>query len=195
MSATTATELTQLTAPNQSVEDANGITYAYRRFGNAESDAPPLLFLQHFRGNLDNWDPALVDAIAAQREVILFDNAGVGGSAGAVPRTFTAMAYDALAFIDAGPTTSSRTPRSTSPAAMTSWRCSSSAARRASPRAGSSSAASSPGPRTATPRPRSRSAMPSSTPTPRGASRTPAGSTGSPASRSPCSSPTATTTA
>jgi hypothetical protein len=53
MSATTATELTQLTAPNQSVEDANGITYAYRRFGNAESDAPPLLFLQHFRGRLN----------------------------------------------------------------------------------------------------------------------------------------------
>ena len=60
-----------------------------------------MLFLQHFRGNLDNWDPMLVDRIAAQREVILFDNAGVGGSTGTTPRTFTAMAHDALAFVDA----------------------------------------------------------------------------------------------
>jgi pimeloyl-ACP methyl ester carboxylesterase len=62
---------------------------------------PPLLFLQHFRGNLDNWDPALVDRIAGEREVILFDNAGVGGSDGTTPPTFTAMARDALAFVDA----------------------------------------------------------------------------------------------
>jgi pimeloyl-ACP methyl ester carboxylesterase len=47
----------QLTAPNQSVDAANGVTYAYRRFGNTDGAAPPLLFLQHFRGNLDNWDP------------------------------------------------------------------------------------------------------------------------------------------
>ena len=101
VSAPTTAELTQLTAPNERVEAADGITYAYRRFGNAERGAPPALFLTHFRGNLDNWDPALVDAIARRREVILFDNVGVGGSSGTTPRTFTAMAHDALAFVDA----------------------------------------------------------------------------------------------
>jgi pimeloyl-ACP methyl ester carboxylesterase len=91
-----------LIAPNRSVEAANGVIYAYRRFGApADLAAPPLVFLQHFRGNLDGWDPALVDSIAERREVILFDNAGVGGSTGTVPRTFTAMAYDALAFLEA----------------------------------------------------------------------------------------------
>jgi pimeloyl-ACP methyl ester carboxylesterase len=101
VSVPTTAEATQLTAPNERVEAANGITYAYRRFGNAERGAPPVLFLMHFRGNLDNWDPALVDAIAVQREVILLDNTGVAGSSGTTPRTFTAMAHDALAFVDA----------------------------------------------------------------------------------------------
>ena len=101
MSAPTIDAPTSLTAPNRTIEAANGVTYAYRRFGDAERGAPPVLFLQHFRGNLDNWDPALVDRIAARREVILFDNAGVGGSSGTVRRTFTAMAHDALAFVDA----------------------------------------------------------------------------------------------
>lgn len=93
--------MSQLTAPNRSIEAANGVIYAYRRFGAVDGTAPPLVFLMHFRGNLDNWDPALVDAIADRREVVLFDNAGVGGSTGTVPRTFTEMAYDALAFLDA----------------------------------------------------------------------------------------------
>ncbi|MET7998565.1 alpha/beta hydrolase [Amycolatopsis sp. NPDC005232] len=91
----------QLTTPNLTIEAGNGVTYAYRRFGNTERDVRPLVLLQHFRGNLDNWDPQLVDAIAAEREVILFDNTGVGGSSGATPRTITAMAHDALAFLDA----------------------------------------------------------------------------------------------
>jgi pimeloyl-ACP methyl ester carboxylesterase len=91
----------QLTTPNRRVEARDGVTYAYRRFGDPSTGAPPLLLLQHYRGNLDNWDPALVDALAETREVILLDNAGVGGSTGAVPRTFTAMAHDALAFVDA----------------------------------------------------------------------------------------------
>jgi pimeloyl-ACP methyl ester carboxylesterase len=97
----TAAEASQLTAPNEAVEAANGVTYAYRRFGNSRRGAPPVLFLTHFRGNLDSWDPALVDRIAAQRDVILLDNAGVGASTGTTPRTFTAMAHDALAFVDA----------------------------------------------------------------------------------------------
>jgi pimeloyl-ACP methyl ester carboxylesterase len=98
---TPTTEAKQLTAPNLFIEADNGITYAYRRFGRAEVGRSPLLFLQHFRGNLDNWDPLLVDAIAAEREVILFDNTGVGGSSGRTPNTVTAMAHDALAFVGA----------------------------------------------------------------------------------------------
>jgi pimeloyl-ACP methyl ester carboxylesterase len=101
MSQLTATRQSNLTAPNESIEAANGVTFAYRRFGNTDTAALPLVCFQHYRGNLDNWDPALVDAIAEQREVILFDNAGVGGSSGTVPHTITPMAYDALAFIDA----------------------------------------------------------------------------------------------
>jgi pimeloyl-ACP methyl ester carboxylesterase len=89
-----------LTAPNRAVEAANGVMYAYRRLGHASS-APPLVLLQHYRGNLDNWDPALVDALASMREVILFDNAGVGGSSGSTPRTVTEMAHDALRFLEA----------------------------------------------------------------------------------------------
>src|SRR3954462_5563277 len=90
-----------LTAPNRSVEAANGVIYASRRFGAAERAAPPLVFLQHFRGNLDSWDPKLIDAIAAHREVILVDNVGVGGSTGLTPSTNQQMSLDAIAFIDA----------------------------------------------------------------------------------------------
>src|SRR5436305_14301044 len=90
----------QLTAANQSIQ-IDGDSFSYRRFGNEQTDAPPLICLQHFRGNLDNWDPALVDRLAQDREVILLDNRGVGGSTGVVPESVTTMARDALAFIDA----------------------------------------------------------------------------------------------
>jgi len=92
---------TALTAPNQSVQARNGVSYAYRRFGHQAAAVPPLVMLQHFRGNLDNWDPPLLDTIAASREVIPFDNTGVGLSTGTVPRTIAAMARDAIAFTDA----------------------------------------------------------------------------------------------
>ncbi|WP_433561010.1 alpha/beta fold hydrolase [Nocardia sp. CA-151230] len=102
MTTTTQTrEVAQLTAPILSVEAANGVRYAYRRFGNAAAGRPTLVFLQHFRGNLDNWDPILVDMLAGHREVILLDNAGVGASSGVVPVTVTQMARDAIAFLDA----------------------------------------------------------------------------------------------
>ncbi|MEU1393130.1 MULTISPECIES: alpha/beta hydrolase [unclassified Nonomuraea] len=94
-------ELTQLSAPILDVTAANGVTYAYRRFGAADTGAPPLLLLQHFRGNLDNWDPILVDTLAVGREVILLDNTGVGLSSGSVPVTVTQMARDAIFFLDA----------------------------------------------------------------------------------------------
>src|SRR5216117_3725022 len=77
---------------------ANGHSYAYRRFGNGSG--LPLLFLQHFSGTLDNWDPAVTDPLVSGREVILFDNAGVGRSSGDVPETIAEMAGHAIAFLD-----------------------------------------------------------------------------------------------
>jgi pimeloyl-ACP methyl ester carboxylesterase len=76
----------------------NAIEYAYRDLGESEV---PLVLLQHFRGNLDNWDPALVDALAAGRRAVTFDNVGVGATSGATPSTVEAMAHDAIAFVDA----------------------------------------------------------------------------------------------
>jgi pimeloyl-ACP methyl ester carboxylesterase len=90
-----------LTAPNQAVEARNGVSYAYRRFGAPSPGVLPLVMLQHFRGNLDDWDPLLLDALASGHEVIPVDNAGVGLSSGTVPRTITEMARDAIAFTDA----------------------------------------------------------------------------------------------
>jgi pimeloyl-ACP methyl ester carboxylesterase len=92
--------VSQLTTENLSLE-LGDLSFAYRRFGNEQPPVPPLVMLQHFRGNLDNWDPALVDRLAQDREVILLDNRGVGGSTGVVPENVTTMARDALAFIDA----------------------------------------------------------------------------------------------
>ncbi len=87
-----------LAAPNEVISAANGIDYAYRQVGDG---APALVLLQHFRGNLDNWDPALVDALARDRQVVTFDNAGVAGSTGTTPSTITQMARDAIAFLEA----------------------------------------------------------------------------------------------
>jgi pimeloyl-ACP methyl ester carboxylesterase len=85
---------------NEVVSAANGVDYAYRDTGGGEG-AVPLVLLQHFRGNLDNWDPALIDALAPGRRVVTFDNAGVGGSAGTTTGTIEQMARDAIAFLGA----------------------------------------------------------------------------------------------
>ena len=85
-------------APTQVVSTENGVTYAYRDCGDA---AVPLVTLQHFRGNLDNWDPALIDALASDRRVITFDNRGVAASTGSTPGTIRQMAVDAIDVIDA----------------------------------------------------------------------------------------------
>ena len=77
---------------------ANGHSYAYRRFGGGPG--LPLLFLQHFTGTLDNWDPDVTDPLASGREVLLFDNAGVGRSSGEVPETIAGMATHTMAFLD-----------------------------------------------------------------------------------------------
>jgi pimeloyl-ACP methyl ester carboxylesterase len=97
MATTSANPGAYSAAPNQAVGAANGIDYAYRDVG----DGTPLVLLQHFRGNLDNWDPALIDALASDRRVVTFDNTGVGGSTGSTPNTITQMAIDAIAFLDA----------------------------------------------------------------------------------------------
>jgi pimeloyl-ACP methyl ester carboxylesterase len=82
----------------QRIAAGNAIEYAYRDTGDS---AVPLVLLQHFRGNLDNWDPALIDALAAERRVITFDNVGVAATTGTTPNTVEAMANDAIAFIAA----------------------------------------------------------------------------------------------
>src|SRR6202162_201450 len=83
------------TAPTQFVE-ANGIRFAYRRFGKAGS--VPLVFNMHYLGTMDYWDPMMTDGLAREREVILFDNAGVSNSSGEVPTTFEQMGANAVAF-------------------------------------------------------------------------------------------------
>jgi pimeloyl-ACP methyl ester carboxylesterase len=87
--------------PNEAVSAADGIDYAYRDTGRGASGTLPLVLFQHFRGNLDSWDPALIDALAAARRVITFDYAGVGGSTGTTASTVEGMAREAIAFIGA----------------------------------------------------------------------------------------------
>ena len=84
---------------NTLVSAANGVDYAYRDTG--PGGGVPLVLLQHFRGNLDNWDPALIDALAADRRVVTFDYAGVGGSTGQTAHTVEQMAHESIAFIEA----------------------------------------------------------------------------------------------
>jgi pimeloyl-ACP methyl ester carboxylesterase len=89
---------THQTALTQFVE-ADGIRFAYRRFGKKESVS--LVFIPHILGNMDSWDPSVTDGFAQDREVILFNNAGVASSSGEVPTTFAEMAKSAGVFIDA----------------------------------------------------------------------------------------------
>ncbi|KRB33514.1 alpha/beta hydrolase [Mesorhizobium sp. Root695] len=85
------------TAPTRYIE-GSGIRFAYRRLGPSTGTA--LVLLQHFSGNIDAWDPAVVNILAADRPVIVFDNAGVGRSTGQTPDSIEAMARDAVAFIE-----------------------------------------------------------------------------------------------
>jgi pimeloyl-ACP methyl ester carboxylesterase len=95
----TTTVASYVDADTQVLSASNGVDYAYRATGAAEG--APLVALQHFRGNLDNWDPALIDALARGRRVITFDNRGVAASSGSTPSTIAQMALDAIDFIDA----------------------------------------------------------------------------------------------
>jgi pimeloyl-ACP methyl ester carboxylesterase len=92
------TQHSHRTAPTQFV-NAAGVRFAYRRFG--KSGGAPLVFNIHFTGTMDHWDPAVTDGFARDREVILFDNAGVSSSSGAVPTSIEEMAAAAAAFIKA----------------------------------------------------------------------------------------------
>ena len=83
------------TTPTQFV-DAEGIRYAYRRFG--KSGSVPLLFLGYFNSNMDGWDPVVTNSLAADREVILFNNAGVASSGGETPATVAEMTEHCVAF-------------------------------------------------------------------------------------------------
>ena len=86
---------THQTAPTQFVE-AGGIRFAYRRFGKV--NGVPLVFNQHYLGTMDYWDPVVTDGLARDREVILFDNAGISSSSSEVPTTFEQMGANAVAF-------------------------------------------------------------------------------------------------
>src|SRR5580704_11652861 len=90
MTATTSATPEYVASPTSVLRAANGIDYVYREVGDG---APPLVLLQHFRGNLDNWDPALIDALASGRRVITFNNVGVASTSGRTPNSIKAMAH------------------------------------------------------------------------------------------------------
>ena len=90
---TTYAELENLT-----VKSGDGLSFAYRDTGG---DGRPVVLFQHFRGNLDNWDPALIDDLAVNRRVITFDYEGVGGSEGRIAHTIAETAEGSLRFLDA----------------------------------------------------------------------------------------------
>ena len=85
-------------APTRTI-NAGGVEFAYRQLG--ATTGVPVIFLTHLAAVLDNWDPRVVDGIAAERRVVTFDNRGVGASTGSTPNTIEAMAKDAVAFIRA----------------------------------------------------------------------------------------------
>lgn len=91
---------THLTAPTRFVE-VDGNRFAYRRWGHATAGQPPLLFLQHFRGGMDHWDPLMTDGLAAGREVILYNGRGVASSEGRPRTRIEQMADDAAAVVGA----------------------------------------------------------------------------------------------
>lgn len=90
---------TWATAPTQSIS-AGGVAFAYRELGKHHGGTP-LILLVHLAAVLDNWDPRVVDGLAAQRHVIAFDNRGVGASSGSPSNSMEQMADDAITFIKA----------------------------------------------------------------------------------------------
>ncbi|WP_116788987.1 alpha/beta fold hydrolase [Flavobacterium psychrotrophum] len=91
-------DYTAATAPTQYI-NVNGINYAYRRFG--KTGGIPVVGFQHFTGTLDNWDPIILEGLAKEREVLIFDNTGVGNTSGETPDNVLEMTHDAVDFIKA----------------------------------------------------------------------------------------------
>jgi pimeloyl-ACP methyl ester carboxylesterase len=85
-------------APTRTIE-VDGVPFAYRELG--PDSGVPVVFLHHLMAVLDDWDPRVIDGIAAHRRVVTFDNRGVGGSGGSVPHSIEEMGADAIAFIRA----------------------------------------------------------------------------------------------
>jgi pimeloyl-ACP methyl ester carboxylesterase len=98
MTTTAASAAPAATTPTRHV-DAGGTRFAYRELG--PRGGTPLLVLHHFTATMNDWDPRVLDGIAAERHVVVFDNRGIGGTSGRVPATVEAMAEDAIAFIHA----------------------------------------------------------------------------------------------
>jgi pimeloyl-ACP methyl ester carboxylesterase len=90
--------MTSRNAPTKAV-DVDGTPFVYREFG--EKGGVPIILLHHLTAVLDEWDPQIIDGLAAKQHVIAFDNRGVGGSGGATPTSVEEMAKDAVAFIRA----------------------------------------------------------------------------------------------
>jgi pimeloyl-ACP methyl ester carboxylesterase len=88
-------------APTLYIRASNSVTYAYRNINPTNSKSPPLLMQIHFRANMDFWDPLLLNALAATRPVIVFDQSGVGRSTGIVPPSYQGWADSLLSFADA----------------------------------------------------------------------------------------------
>jgi pimeloyl-ACP methyl ester carboxylesterase len=99
MSASQSVKVTWKSVPTQRVT-AGGVTFAYRELGT-DNPGPPVVFLIHLAAVLDNWDPRIVDGIAAKHRVITFDNRGVGASSGSPATSMEEMARDAITFIKA----------------------------------------------------------------------------------------------
>ncbi|KAF2480453.1 Alpha/Beta hydrolase protein [Neohortaea acidophila] len=91
------------TAPTQFVDSAQGIRFAYRTIVTNSTSGVPLVCHNHFRGNMDWWDPSLLNALAKRRPVVLFDGQGVGRTAGTVPLSIEDMAEDMIHFVEAVP--------------------------------------------------------------------------------------------
>ena len=99
MNAAQDSTVTWKNVPTRTVT-AGGVSFAYRELG-ADHPGPPVVFLIHLAAVLDNWDPRIVDGIAAKHRVITFDNRGVGASSGAPATSMEEMARDAITFIKA----------------------------------------------------------------------------------------------
>src|ERR1700720_728705 len=95
----TPTMQTYSQTPTHVVRAPSGISFAYRRVGN-RGDVP-LVLANYFAANLDDWDPLIVDGLAADRDVITFDYPGIGNSTGTTPATVAELAVDCVGFLDA----------------------------------------------------------------------------------------------